>query len=280
MGKNMSLSDLKTPRGLLKNKELKCFLDNCDEGNGILKKLVKKIKENVNDKENFFNFLVELNLAKLFSEKNINFYYEKHPGVDFLLENKKIAISVKSLQEKKYRQCEKNLLAKRRIIKIKDPSGSEILLSSDDSGGYERNESGSVKRGSPPNSESKEKSKILENMAELESVQLPNYKKVLFLFGQSDEIDNGYVDDCCRWYFNKGLSRGDLFSFNNYVTFFKKNKDKNSIIKKNNISAIIYTDPYVLGIYSMVWYQNIDKIKMRIWPRSKNFANDIKSIFY
>jgi len=278
---NMLLANFKKPKELLKVNKIKKFFENCKKNKKIPRKLINNIEKAKNNKENFFNFFVELNLASLFCSKGIDFKYEPKEikQIDFLLKDYKIAISVKSLQEKKYRfdENKKLELSKKKSIKIEDCSGTTTSLYKSSEGKH-RIETGLVKAGCPPTSELKEKSKILECMAELEVVELDkDIKRILFLFGQSNEIDYGYVNDCCYYYYNNKLAGGDLFNLENYNKCFKQNKNKKSKFKKNNIDTVIYTKPYINGIYDMIWYDKINKMNINFWPQDCDV--DIKNIF-
>jgi len=267
------MSSQKLPQDLIKNEENISFYQECSSF--IPGKLRKQIDGAVkkNESVNFLNFFAELNLAALLHSRGINFEYESMNGVDFVFDD--YALDFKNLNEKGYRQDEKNelreMLAKSSEGKVKmskEYSNTKVVLELGRDGSSKRYESGSVMYGHPPDSEMREKRKILERMAGLEGVSTSK-KKVLFFCGQSDEIDSGYIGDCCRYYFDFSRSGGDPASETNYKSWFGRPKD-------NSINAVIYAEPKVGGVSSLVWYSGAS---LEVWTKDKNTGKFFKGLF-
>ncbi len=266
--------NIKSPQRLIDAIPEISFLINTLKNSSKLKKNIEKaIKKN---DANFFNYLVELNIAAILFDRNKKFLYESLRGIDFVWDD--IALSVKSITDKKYRKKEKDIFKKlgnKEKTEVHYPN-TIVELRKDEFGGEERIETGTFKYGESPETEMKEKSKILECMAELESICANGLRKVLFVLGQSDMIDSRYIYDCSRWYFRNSINSGDLTSVLEYQAWFKKNKDRFPRQKNYSIEAIVYTEPYVRGIYNLTWYNGAD---YKCWFKNKEVANELKNLF-
>ncbi len=163
--------------------------------------------------ENFMEFLVEFNVARLLKMKGIEFYYERDGYEDFLLPKEDFEISVKSIMPKNYQPKEKAIIfelkklaeqdgvSKRRVI---DYGHSEVSFRVEPGGAFERTETNKTKPGYVLSSEMQQKSTLIKYIKQFDQ-KVSDKKKVLFFMVQNDDCPPILFYETLYYYY-KGMA--------------------------------------------------------------------------
>ncbi len=254
-----------------------------DSNPGVIS-LLKNL-QNAEDKgtgTDFLNFLCEFNHAIFLIKRGFSFGYEQD-GDDFSVED--MLIGIKSLQPKGYARKEEAMIfnARQRAMEKGKPvsfhvpykaSFCEFIVQPD--GGWERIEF-ARDPGGHHESEKKEKGKVLTRIADLEAKDGKQRKKILFLFCQSREMKQRYVEDIAKWYFEEKRRRFDaLYPF--YPQNLKPSGTSTSSVQRNHSIDCIVLLSRPANV--LVWPKTVfDGKRLRIWGRTLGIEGDVKKLY-
>ncbi len=263
------------------------YWDKIEASNPGAKKLIKNLcgAEKSGNIENFLNYLVEFNVAKIFYDKNIPFEYEKKGLDDFNVQN--YLISVKSIHESKYQKFENEIIqnlnkgSDRDVIE--NTFGQSPVRSVTEFNKLE-NAIEITQIGQEPNAplpfEVDRKDRIIKAITKLERIDSER-TKVLFVFLQTAEITLFHQRDLTDWYFYNEQDENDLAG-SEYQKWFAE--DAPGSLKNGSVKAIIFLySPNNILLWKSSEIMRVDSRGNRaftIWAHSRSVNENLEKIFF